>query len=99
MSLGVTRPRFSNILICDTHGDELVTFLRARRPDLICRVRTADTLTATDRVWADALIGFAVPVDLEHSSIRWVHSTGGRSRWPATRSPVAGRGHIDPHRG
>ena len=90
MSPDVTRPSFSQILICDTSGDELVAFLRARRPDLICRVRTAETLTATDRVWADALIGFTVPVDLEHSSIRWVHSTGAGvdgllrdHRWPA----------------
>ena len=85
----MTRQSFSKILICDTRGDELVDFLRARRPDLTCRVRSADTLTVADGVWADALIGFTVPVDLEHSSIRWVHSTGAGvdgllrgPRWP-----------------
>ena len=90
MSPAATRPIFSKILICDAHGDELGAFLSARRPDLSCRVRTADTLTATDRMWADALIGFTVPVDLDHSSIRWVHSTGAGvdgllrdCRWPA----------------
>ena len=72
----MNRPSFSKILISDTRGDEIATYLRARRPDLICRVRTADTLTAADRVWADALIGFTVPVDLEGSSIRWVTRPG-----------------------
>ena len=86
----VNRASFSKILISDTRGDEIAAYLSARRPDLICRVRTADTLTAADRVWADALIGFTVPVDLESSSIRWVHSTGAGvdgllrpHRWPA----------------
>jgi len=86
----VNRPSFSKILISDTRGDEIAAYLRARRPDLICRVRAADTLTAPDRVWADALIGFTVPVGLEGSSIRWVHSTGAGvdallrpHRWPA----------------
>ena len=83
-------PRFSKILICDRRGDGLVAYLAARRPNLSCRVRARDTLTAADRTWADALIGFSVPVDLEGSSIRWVHSTGAgvdallrHHRWPA----------------
>ena len=86
----MNRPSFSKILISDTRGDEIAAYLRARRPDLICRVRIADTLTAGDGVWADALIGFTVPADLEGSSIRWVHSTGAGvdgllrpHRWPA----------------
>ena len=86
----VTRPSFSKILICDTRGDKIAAYLTARRPDLSCRVRTADSLTTKDRMWADALIGFTVPVALEDSSIRWVHSTGAGvddllrgHRWPA----------------
>jgi phosphoglycerate dehydrogenase-like enzyme len=71
-----TRPRFSKILVCDTRGDEIAAYVTTRRPDLNCRVRTADSLTAEDQTWADVLVGFTVPVDLEHSSIRWVHSTG-----------------------
>ena len=86
----VTPLRFSKILICDRRGDALAAYLTARRPDLICRVRGGHTPTAADRAWADALIGFTVPVDLEGSSIRWVHSTGAgvdgllrHHRWPA----------------
>ena len=85
----MTLSRFSNVLICDTCGDALATYVTARRPDLVCRVRTADTITAADRVWANVLIGFRVPVEIEHSSIRWVHATGAgvdaflsRSIWP-----------------
>ena len=86
----MTRPSFSKILISDTRGDEIAAYLKTRRPDLICRVRTADTLSAGDCVWADALVGFTAPVDLEGASIRWVHSTGAGvdgllrgPRWPA----------------
>ena len=50
MSPGMTRPSLSKILICDTRGDELAAFLGARRPDLICRVQTADTATEGPRV-------------------------------------------------
>ena len=85
----VSLPSFSKILICDTRGDEIAAYLTSRRPDLNCRVRTADSLTTKDRIWADALIGFTVPVSLEDSSIRWVHSTGAGvddllrgHRWP-----------------
>ena len=86
----VTSQRFKTVLICDERGEDIATYLAARRPDLVCRVRTADTLAAGDAAWAEALIGFAVPMSIEHSSIRWVHSTGagvdgllaGR-RWPA----------------
>ena len=86
----VTPLRFSKILICDRHGDALVAYLTARRPDLVYRVRNGNTLTTADRAWGDALIGFTVSVDLEGSSIRWVHSTGAgvdrllrQHRWPA----------------
>jgi len=86
----VSLPSFSKILISATRGDEIAAYLTAQRPDLHCRVRTSDALTAADRVWADAFVGFTVPVDLEGSSIRWVHSTGagvdnllGGRRWPA----------------
>ena len=72
----MTRSGFSNVLICDTCGDALAAYVTTRRPDLVCRVRTADAITAADRVWADALIGFGTQVELKHSSIRWVHSTG-----------------------
>ena len=85
----MNRPSFSKILICDSRGDEIAAYLTARRLDLNCRVRTADSLTATDRVWADALIAFTMPLALEDSSIRWVHSTGAGvddllrgHRWP-----------------
>ena len=84
------RPSFSKVLICDTRGDELAAYLTARRPELVCRVRNAGALTPSDRMWADALVGFTVPVALEGSSIRWVHSTGAGvdgllhgHRWPA----------------
>ena len=70
------RPRFSKVLVCDARGDEIAAYVTARRPDLHCRVRAADNLTVEDHTWADALIGFTVPMALEHSSIRWVHSTG-----------------------
>ena len=70
------RPRFSKVLVCDARGDEIAAYVTARRPDLDCRVRAADNLTVEDHTWADALIGFTVPMALEHSSIRWVHSTG-----------------------
>lgn len=82
-------PGVSNILICDRRGDQLAAYLTTHRPDLRCRVRTNGTVHAADRLWADALVGFTAPVDLEGSSIRWVHSTGagvdgllGRP-WPA----------------
>lgn len=85
----MTGSKFSNVLICDTRGDALAAYVAARQPDLVCRVRTANTITTADRVWADVLIGFGVPVDLGRSSIRWVHSTGAgvdsfltRSTWP-----------------
>ena len=84
------RPSFSKVLICDTRGDELAAYLTARRPELVCRVRNAGALTPSYRMWADALVGFTVPVALEGSSIRWVHSTGAGvdgllhgHRWPA----------------
>ena len=83
------RPSFSKILISTTRGDEIAVYLTSQRPDLRCRVRTHDALTAEDQVWADAFIGFRVPVDLDRSSIRWVHSTGagvdsllGERPWP-----------------
>ena len=82
-------PSFSKILICATRGGEIAAYLTAHRPHLQCRVRTIDTLTTADRMWADALIGFTRPVVLDGSSIRWVHSTGagvdallGAQRWP-----------------
>lgn len=86
----MNRRSFSNILICQRHGEELAAYVRERRGDLTLRVRDAGAVTAADRTWADAVIGFAAPVSLEDSSIRWVHSTGagvdgllrGR-RWPA----------------
>lgn len=81
--------RIRHVLITDDRGDALATYLVARRSDLDCRVRTASTLTESDPQWADALVGFATPVALEGSSIRWVHSTGagvdallGTTRWP-----------------
>ncbi len=59
----VNRPSFSKILISDTRGDEIATYLRARRPDLICRVRTADIylLMALGRpdVWPDGDLALA----------------------------------------
>lgn len=80
---------FSKVLVCDRRGDDLVAYLTARRPDLVCRVRRGGTLTVADRTWADVLIGFTVPLDLAGSSIRWVHSTGAgvdgllrHRRWP-----------------
>ena len=81
--------RIRHVLITDDRGDALATYLAARRSDLDCRVRTASTLTESDPQWADALVGFATPVALKGSSIRWVHSTGagvdallGTTRWP-----------------
>ena len=86
----MNRPSFSKILICDTRGDELAAYLTARRADLVCRVRTDDGLTPADWAWADVLVGFTGPVDLEHASVRWVHATGAGvdgllrgHRWPA----------------
>ena len=86
----VYRPRFSKILIHDTRGDEIAAYLSARRPDLVCRIRTAETRSPADRVWADALIGFTEPADLEGSSIRWVHSTCGPG-WMACCGVIGGR--------
>ena len=87
----VSRQRFSKILICATHGDEIAAYLTAHREDLVVRVRTTGALRPVDRVWAEAFVGFTMPVDLEGSSIRWVHSTGagvdgllGGRRWPAS---------------
>ena len=85
----VNRQAFRNVLICDTSGEELAYYLTTRRGELVCRVRTAETLTTEDRLWAEVLVGFTVQVDLKGSSIQWVHSTGagvdgflnGR-RWP-----------------
>lgn len=84
-----TPRRVSSVLICDRRGRELAARVSARRPDLQCRVRPDATLTAADRIWADALIGFAAPGPLDGSSIRWVHSTGAGvdglllgHRWP-----------------
>lgn len=86
----MTRSGFTNVLICDTRGDALAAYVTTRRPDLVCRVRTADAVTAADRVWADTLIGFGTQIELDHSSIRWVHSTGAGvdgllsgAAWPA----------------
>ncbi|MDP6580591.1 MAG: D-2-hydroxyacid dehydrogenase [Vicinamibacterales bacterium] len=70
------RQGFSKILVCARHGDELAAYLTSRRPDLTCRVRSADRCSATDWLWADALVAFTARVDFEDSSIRWVHSTG-----------------------
>lgn len=73
----MTSPRtIQHILICDTRGDELAAYLNERRPELACRVRTADAVNDADRQWATTLIGFAAPLILAGSSIRWVHSTG-----------------------
>ena len=81
--------RIRHVLITDDRGDALATYLAARRSDLDSRVRTASTLTESDPQWADALVGFATPISLDRSSIRWVHSTGagvdgllGGKRWP-----------------
>ncbi len=81
--------RIRQVLITDDRGDALATYLAARRSDLDCRVRNASTLTDSDPQWADALVGFATPVSLDRSSIRWVHSTGagvdallGTTHWP-----------------
>lgn len=79
----------SRILICDHQGDKLASYITARRSDLACRVCQAGDVRDADLQWADTLIGFAVPVDLTTSSIRWVHSTGAgvdgllREPWPA----------------
>ena len=72
----VHRQRFSKILICARHGDELAAYVTSRRPDLTCRVKSADRCSAADWLWADALVAFTALVDFEHSSIRWAHSTG-----------------------
>ena len=86
----VSRQCFQKVLICDTRGHEIASYLASRRTDLVCRVRTAATVTAEDRMWAEVLISFTVPVDLARSSIRWVHSTGAgvdgllfQRSWPA----------------
>ena len=86
----MTSPRtIQHILICDTRGDELAAYLNDRRPELVCRVRSADAVNDADREWATTLIGFAAPLILAGSSIRWVHSTGAGvdgllgNEWPA----------------
>jgi phosphoglycerate dehydrogenase-like enzyme len=78
-----------HVLIIDDRGDALAAFLSARRAGLVCRIRTAATVTDDDPRWADAVVGFATPISYEGSSVRWVHSTGagvdallGTRRWP-----------------
>ena len=69
-------PSISRILICDSLGHQLASYITARRSDLICRVCSDGVMRDADRLWADVLIGFTTQVDLRTSSIRWVHSTG-----------------------
>ena len=64
----MTRSGFTNVLICDTRGDALAAYVTTRRPDLVCRVRTADAVTAADRVWADTLTGFGTQIELDTQS-------------------------------
>ena len=93
-------PSISRILICDRLGDQLASYITARRSDLICRVCSDGVMRDADRLWADVLIGFTTPVDLGTSSIRWVHSTGAGvdgllgQPWPAGVSLTRTTGEL-----
>jgi len=65
------------ILVGATAHDEIVAWLRTRRPDLELRGAPHTTITADDLAWADAYVGFRrPPAAATMGNVRWVHCTG-----------------------
>ena len=51
-------------------------YVAERRPDLECRLRPLNEVTAEDLAWAEVFVGFRrAPVD-GWGSVRWIHSIG-----------------------
>lgn len=64
------------VLVTDFFRDEQLPLLRAARPKIEFRVRGPKELTAADIAWAEALIGFRPPQQLEVRGPKWIHGSG-----------------------
>lgn len=66
----------ARVLVTDFFRDQQLPLLQAARPKIDFRVRGPKELTATDIAWAEALIGFRPPLQLEVRGPRWIHGSG-----------------------
>jgi len=66
----------ARVLVTDFFREEQLPLLQAARPRIEFRVRGPKELTAEDIAWAEALIGFRPPAQLEVRGPRWIHGSG-----------------------
>lgn len=77
------RPR--HLLVGAAAHEEIIAWIRSRRPDLEFRGALPADVTGDDLTWAEAYIGFRRPLAaVTMGNVRWVHCTGaGVDAWLA----------------